>query len=127
MRRTLATLLGAVLLGFPALVLHYLLVVWGAAWALPLAWLSGTPTDGVPAWWSVQVGPTSVSTKFLGRQAAYGHEPRRCRAAYSGELFDVPPAVPVDRVNIGAAWRLFRRAPRTWNMRGDETRPLRER
>lgn len=119
-----ADVVGGIVIGIPAVVFHGFWTVWGAIWSYPLAALDGDE-EQVKSWWTVQAGPTYVSTRFASHWAYYGNEPEEAVAAFDVEPGrHMPKAEPLLDIEIDQTWAMFRPAGPAVNMRGDERRPL---
>jgi hypothetical protein len=121
---SVSDVVGGIVIGIPAAVFHGFWTVWGAIWGYPLAALEGDE-EQVKSWWTVQAGPTYVSTRFASHWAYYGNEPEEAMAAFTvlpGR--HMPKVEPLLDIEVDRTWAIFRPAGPGVNMRGDERRPL---
>lgn len=113
--------IGTIINGPLALATHIVWSIWGIL-TFPISALQGDE-DSVTMYWTAEIGPTYVSSKFLTHWAYYGNEPEDVFLKTGEKL---PPQQPVGRVTIDRSFAPFQSGAITENMRGDESRPLEE-
>lgn len=119
-----ADVVGGIVIGIPAAVFHGFWTLWGAIWGYPLAALEGDEQQ-VKNWWTMQVGPTYVSSRFASHWAYYGNEPEEAVAAFEVQPGrHVPKTEPLLDIEVDRTWAIIRPARPGVNMRGDERRPV---
>ncbi len=118
-----ADVVGTIIFGPPALVTHIFWAIYGVL-AYPIAAIDRDP-EQVPLIWSGQIGSDYVSSKFLRHWAYYGNEPSKPISAFSLKEGDrLPRSEPLLDITADLTFAPFGESEITYNMRGNETRPL---